>query len=401
MSATVASVPEVLTTSPVGVLRRRGGWIALVAVLVLVAIALVIIRSSATASAAALDITNPAPEGSRAVAEVLKQHGVDVVATDSLLATRAAITRPSDTTVLLYDPQGILTSDQRLSLLNLNTDVVAVEPGLLALDDIAPSLGLAGEVSGTFRADCTVSAVTKAGTVTGAGLGYRVTASDSLSQTTPAACFTKKGISGLAQTTENGITTTVLGLGSTLENGTIGSRGDAALALNLLGAHRTLVWYIPTYADLQGGGAGPTIAELTPPWVTPLIALLLMALIAAAVWRGRRFGPIVVENLPVVVRASETMEGRARLYSRANARLRALDALRTGTIDRLSRLIGLPRTASVDEVIDAIAGLLGRDRGEVASLLLDAIPSNDAALVHFSDLLLHLEADVAAAVARS
>lgn len=401
MSAAVASAAEVLTASPVGVLRRRGGWIALVAVVVLVAIALIIIRSSATASAAALDITNPAPQGSRAVAEVLKQHGVEVVATDSLRATRAAITQPSDTTVLLYDPQGILTSAQRRSLLNVNTDVVAVEPGLLALDDIAPALGLAGEVGGTFRADCTVSAVTKAGTVTGAGLGYRVTASDNLSQTTPEACFTKKGISGLVQTAEGGVTITVLGLGSTLENGTIASRGDAALALNLLGAHRTLIWYIPTYADLQGGGAGPTIAELTPAWVTPLIALLLMTLVAAAVWRGRRFGPIVIENLPVVVRASETMEGRARLYSRANARLRALDALRTGTIDRLSRLIGLPRTASVDEVIDAIAGLLDRDRGEVASLLLDAIPSNDAALVHFSDLLLRLEVDVATAIARS
>jgi hypothetical protein len=103
----------------------------------------------------------------------------------------------------------------------------------------------------------------------------------------------------------------------------------------------------------------------------------------------------------VVVRASETMEGRARLYSRANARLRALDALRIGTIDRLSRLIGLPRAASLDEVVDAVAAVLGRDRGEVASLLLDAIPSNDAALVHFSDLLLRLEADLAAAVARS
>ena len=132
--------------------------------------------------------------------------------------------------------------------------------------------------------------------------------------------------------------------------------------------------------------------------MTPLLILFAIMGVAAMIWRGRRFGPIVVENLPVTVRASETMEGRARLYARSNARLRALDALRIGSIDRLARQTGQPRTATVDEIVDAVAALLGRDRGEIASLLLDAIPTNDAALVHFSDLLLALEADVARAI---
>ena len=108
------------------------------------------------------------------------------------------------------------------------------------------------------------------------------------------------------------------------------------------------------------------------------------------------FGPIVVENLPVVVRASETMEGRARLYSRAKARLRALDALRIGTVDRLARAVGLPRTATVDEVISAVSALTGRDRAGVAAVLLDATPHTDAELVRLSDELLALAAAVAA-----
>jgi len=374
-------------------LRRRGGWIAVIGVVVLAAIALVIIRSSSSVSTERLDPANPGPVGARALAQVLDQHGVTVVSTDSLDATRAAVGDPSDTTVLVYDPKRLMSPDQRVALLGLGTDVVAVEPGLLALDEIAPSVGLSGERSGTYSADCDVDAVRKAGTVTGSGLGYRADPSDSAST----ACLTTKGISGLVQLQDGGRTVTVLGLGSTLENGTIASRGDAALALNLLGAHHTLVWYISSYADLQGG-ATPTLAELTPNWVTPLLVLLLLAGISAMVWRGRRFGPIVVENLPVTVRASETMEGRARLYARANARLRALDALRIGTIDRLARSTGQPRAATVDEVITAVAALLGRDRGEVASILLDATPANDAALVHFSDLLIGLEAEVARAL---
>ena len=64
--------------------------------------------------------------------------------------------------------------------------------------------------------------------------------------------------------------------------------------------------------------------------------LLLLVFLAAAFWRGRRLGPLVVENLPVVVRASETMEGRARLYQKSSARLHALDALRIGAIQRLA-----------------------------------------------------------------
>ena len=70
--------------------------------------------------------------------------------------------------------------------------------------------------------------------------------------------------------------------------------------------------------------------------------MLVLVALGAVFWRSRRVGPLVVENLPVVVRASETMEGRARLYERSNSRLHALDALRVGTVARLARTCGLP-----------------------------------------------------------
>jgi hypothetical protein len=286
-------------------------------------------------------------------------------------------------------------------VLSLGTDVVAVEPDLFALPDLAPGVGLTGKLAGSFSADCPVDAVQRAGSVSASGVGYRITASkDGVSADEGAArdattCLTKKGASGLVELPRGGTELSILGLGSALRNDTIATKGDAALALNLLGAHRTLVWYISTYADLQQGQT-PTLADLTPGWVTPLLTMLALAGIAAAIWRGRRFGPIVVENLPVVVRASETMEGRARLYSRARARLRALDALRIGTVERLARAVGLPRTAAVAEVVNAVAALTRRDRTAVSALLLDAVPANDAELVQLSDELLTLEADVAA-----
>ena len=406
--STVAASPpqpdEVLTSSPRSALRRHAVLIAVLAAVLIGVIVIVIVRSSGSASDDPLSATNPAPQGSMAVVQVLGQHGVRVIPADSLEATRTALAGvdPSDATVLVYDPQSLMSPAQRTALLTLGTDVVAVEPDLLALPDLAPGVGLAGELSGTFSADCPVDAVQKAGTVSASGLGYRITASktgigaDEEAARDAVTCLTKTGASGLVQLPRGDQTLSILGLGSALQNGTIATKGDAALALNLLGAHRTLVWYVSSYADLQQGPT-PTLADLTPGWVTPLLILLALAGIAAAVWRGRRFGPIVVENLPVVVRASETMEGRARLYSRANARLHALDALRIGTVDRLARAVGLPRTATVDEIVGAVAALTGRDRTAVAALLLDAVPARDAELVSLSDELLTLEAEVTAA----
>jgi hypothetical protein len=120
--------------------------------------------------------------------------------------------------------------------------------------------------------------------------------------------------------------------------------------------------------------------------------------VVAAFWRGRRLGPLVIENLPVTVRASETMEGRARLYQKGAARLRALDSLRVGTIDRIAVQCGLPRVAIVDEVIAAVASLTSSDIREVRSLLLDETPRTDRDLVRLSDRLLELERSVASAV---
>ena len=191
-------------------------------------------------------------------------------------------------------------------------------------------------------------------------------------------------------------TTTVLGATGALTNGTILDLDNAALALTLLGTAPRLVWYLPSPAD----AATPTTAELSPPWVSPLIVLAVLTAVAAAVWRGRRFGPLIVENLPVVVRARETMEGRARLYQSSSARLRALDAIRVGTISRLATGCGLSSRAAVEEVVLAVAAAVGADPGDIRSTLLDTVPNTDAELVRLSDRLLEIEAAVRAAAPR-
>lgn len=134
-----------------------------------------------------------------------------------------------------------------------------------------------------------------------------------------------------------------------------------------------------------------------PGWVLPTEFLAVLVVLAAALWRGRRFGPLVIERLPVIVRASETMEGRARLYQRASARRHALDSLRIGTIGRLASLCGLPVLATVDEIIGAVAALTASDPADIRALLVDEVPRNDAQLIALSNRLRELETTVASA----
>ncbi|GDY74619.1 hypothetical protein SAV31267_041040 [Streptomyces avermitilis] len=70
-------------------------------------------------------------------------------------------------------------------------------------------------------------------------------------------------------------------------------------------------------------------------WLWGTLQLFIAAALAA-LWRARRLGPLVPERLPVAIRASETVEGRARLYRKANARDRAAAALRSTTRTRLA-----------------------------------------------------------------
>ncbi|GAB2451949.1 hypothetical protein HD599_002515 [Conyzicola lurida] len=389
---TAAPTQRVLTTSPTVVLRRSVFWIAATVFALVVAIVGILLSGSFSPSDP-LDSQNPAPGGAKALAEVLRQQGVDVTATATLDETRDAVDDAAATTLFFYDPSGYLDTGQRTEAFGLAERVVVVDPDFSTLLDLSPDIAQAGQVEGTVAADCALPAADNAGSITVDGFGYRYTGAGDAVE-----CFDSgDGVHSVVQIETATGRATVVGATAALSNESIGSVGNAAFALTLLGESPDLVWYIPTAADLVSETT-PTLGELSPAWVIPLTSLLLLTAIAAGIWRGRRFGPLVIENLPVTVRANETMQGRARLYERSSARLRALDSLRIGAVERIGRLCGLPRAATVDEVIAAASALTGLRQTDVRRTLLDAVPASDRDLVRLSDDLLTLERAVAASV---
>lgn len=387
------SAQTVLTPTSGRVLKRSLFWVGVAVFTLLIAVVSFAVAGS-NSGGLPLDPSNPAPGGAMAVAEVLRQQGVDVVATSSLDDTREAIDDADSTTLLIYDDGLYLSDEQLQDAVGLAGTVILAIPSFSELDAVAPEVAQAGYTPDPIEADCDLPTVQNAGTVSGESSGYRVVGDSSGVVT----CLgSGDAVFSLVQLPRDTGTLTILGATNALTNELVINDGNAAFALTLLGSTDTLVWYIPSLDDVPATGP-ETLGQLTPAWVSPALILIALTVIAAAIWQGRRFGPLVVENLPVTVRASETMLGRARLYEKSSSRLRALDALRIGSIQRLASLVGQPRTASVDDVVAAVASVTGAQVGDIRRLLIDAEPTTDRDLVSLSDALLVLERDVAHAV---
>ena len=387
-SATLnAELSSVITTPTVRRAMRRSLYWG-VAAAGLLALGIVTIGiNGATRTVERWGADESAPTGSRAVVNVLRDAGVDVVVTGQLSDTLAALDE-TGTTLFVGDVRGILDDEQWPHLLGVADHLVLAEPSQVALDALRIDALTAAPLSEgdalELPAECRVAAAERAGSIRATGIGYSTLDGE--------ICFDAGETgAGLVELEVDGRLVTVLGAGSVLQNGEITRAGNAALALGLLGQHETLVWYQPTPADLSA----PSLSELTPDWVNPVAWLAVLVGLAAAFWRGRRFGPVVIENLPVVVKTTETMEGRARLYAREGSRLRAADALRVGTLRRIADGLALGRGSGVDDIIGAVAAITGRDAAALRSLLLDIEPASDRELVELSDRLLELEAFIA------
>lgn len=387
MSVTEQSV---LTPRARTVVRRWVFWVVAGLVALAIGVAAFALAGNSVGGTA-LDPTNPAPEGAMAVAEVLKQQGVTVAVASSFADMKQAIDDPQATTLFVYDEGQFLGPAQWRELAGLASQVIIADASFTTLRVVAPAVAQAGTVDQKLSADCDVDVVQRAESVSGPGSGYRVIGE---SAGLVACLGSGDGVFSLVQFPRGASgTVSILGATGALTNDRVIDEGNAAFALGLLGQNSTLVWYLPSFADYESTGPA-TLGELTPTWVTPVLVLLVLTVVIAAIWRGRRFGPLVIENLPVTVRASETMLGRARLYERSSARLRALDALRIGSVNRLAMLCGLPRLATVDDVVGAVAAATGRQLAAVRALLVDDIPTTDRDLVALSDALLTLERDV-------
>jgi hypothetical protein len=320
------------------------------------------------------------PAGAKALAALLENHGVDVRGTEDL---DDALDGGSDR-ALLIAPGGSLNRSDWLDIAQAGWGhVVLIRPSSRALDVLAPGVLNSTESlpENSRSPECDLPAAVKAGTATVGGVSY--SAPDSA-----ITCYGDGINHTVVRLDVQGMTVDVVGSPRTFTNAELAEDGNAALALNLIGTHSELVWYLPQYEpnsyDDEDDAAGP---PLVPPDVRYIAWALAFAAFVVAIWRGRRLGPVVPEPLPVIVHAAETTEGRARLYRRSRARDRAAAALRESALGKLQKAHGIPRRAEPTAVVAAIAARTGRDPAMLYELLYGQPPLDDSALMYLSHQL--------------
>lgn len=375
--------------APAGQRWRRARGPVVVGVVVLLA-GLVLALLATPAERGALRTDSPAPEGSQALATLLREQGVDVVPVADLPPGGAG----PGTTVLVAAPARMSTP-QRDALVATGADLVLLAPDTATLGALAPGV-LVDDTAlpEPVEPGCPLRAAAAAGPVDLEGSAY----TGPPGTTT---CYPVEGRSSGSLVAVPGAarSVTVVGDATPFTNEALAARGNAALALQLLGQQPRVVWYLPVPPpDAAGQQRSPF--ELLPPGVVWGAVQLLVAAVALALWRGRRLGPLVPERLPVVVPAGETVAGRARLYRRTGARGRAAAVLRERARRDLAARLGLPAAAPAEALAEAVvarapgSGLRGP---EVYELLAGAEPSDDAGLVALADGLDRVEEQVARA----
>jgi hypothetical protein len=415
------SRPEsLLGPSRAQVWRAARGPLAIGSLLLAVALLGALVVSSGARGS--LDPRAADPGGSRALAVLLGQDGVDVrreVRVDGVAAGLG-----TDDTLLVAFPDRLdRLAARKLAATGADLVLVAASRPEDWVDLVVRRRGGPDDRSGSDAAGnpgsqsgagasrtqrdglrapaCSLPAAAAAGSAEVARISYtasRPPGGDAV------LCYADDGLAALVVLVDaDGRRVTFLGDPRPLTNDRLDEAGNAALALALLGTDGALVWLLPP-VTAGSPQAEASIVELIPAEVWWVLGQLAVAVALAAIWRARRLGPVVAEPLPVVVRAAEATEGRARLYRRFRAAERAGEALREATRSRLSRRLGLPRAVPRQVLVEVTARRTGRAPGELDALLHGppgrvggaATPERltDARLVRLADALDTLESEV-------
>lgn len=353
-----------------------------------------------------LEPSSPGPNGGRAIAQVLRGHGVDVDVVRSIEAATAAARRATGPTTLVLANPAYLGDRAARELVagpagRLQRLVLAGVTGS-QLDAMGlPALGLsfAGSADSTGPAACPSGIARRGDRLAGPAVSrYALVSPD---PPPGVACFpvTSRDKAGrevpggsllLALPASEAVGEVVLfGAPEVWANSAVAEASNAAVALRALGHNPHLIWYQPGVADLAAPGSDEDAAPW-PSWAEPAAGLVLAAFVLFAVAQGRRLGRLVPEPLPVVVPAAETTLSRGRLYRRAPDRLGTAAVLRRGTAARLRVRLGMPH-ASLAEIGAAAAPLAGLPPHLVDALLAGPAPTGDAALVQLAHDLTELE----------
>ncbi|GAA3232076.1 hypothetical protein GCM10020256_47180 [Streptomyces thermocoprophilus] len=393
---TEAPLPATSASPTARQILTRGRGIAIALLLLLAgAIAIAVVRSGDRHGT--LDPRSVDPQGSRAVAALLDERGVSTRVITTLDEARAA-TGP-DTTLLVAAPD-LLTAHQQRQLHEATADsggrTLLVAPGVTSVETLAPGVTAdpANSAHSTLEPACDLPAARRAGNADTGGIRYTTTRLDADE------CYPSRRLATLlrlpppqAETPSSWARPTSSSTTASTSTATPRSPFNSSAPAPPSGLVPPLpVRHHRHRSRRRTGPPGPAAVGLAVGNPATLHRRSRSRPVAGTPTRP----PRPRKKLPVAIRASETAEGRARLYRKANARDRAATALRSTTRTRLAPLVGVPASqAHTPEVLlPALSAHLHGDGQHLHTLLFGPPPHDDTALITLADQLDALEREV-------
>ncbi len=378
--------------------RLKGARWGIGAFLLLVLVGFVLVAGTSQEDFTPLSTRNTGEDGTRALAQVLREQGLDVRQAEAL--DQARITDPNNTTLVIADASTLLDF-QVESILEYPGDITVIGISDEFLRGLDSGASVSYSSAQATYVGCDDPDAEAAGALDTAGTTITGEISGQVEK-----CFPTVGGAGYVVVELDGRTIRIIADPAVVTNGSIVKAGNAALALRATGHHNKVVWVLTSFLDSSvltwSDGTGPeggspdiqSNPDFMPPGLGNGLYALGVALIAAALWRGRRFGALVVEQLPVIIRASESTRGRARLYRKARATGRATAAIRANAARRMGSRLGVSKVGTKDELVAAIVRASGKSRADVEALLYGPAPTTERAMMDLVERIDTLEKEV-------
>ncbi|WP_186273254.1 DUF4350 domain-containing protein [Mycobacterium kubicae] len=377
-----------VTAARVEPAQRRRPWRAiLLALAAITVVAALTTYLTAPRPGGTMHPESTSSSGAHALATLLRDAGVEVVVANTVADVENAA-RP-DTLLLVAQSQYLTDTALLDRLAKAPGDLLLVDPTSRTRAALTPRLRIGSADPFDSQPNCSLREATRAGPVS-FGPSDTYEASGNIPVTS---CYGGALVRYRDSGSTGTRTVTVVGSSKFMTNDGLLQAGNAALAMNLAGDRPRVVWFAPQRIEGEKSSA-TSIFDLIPANVTWMVWQLWLVVILVALWKGRRVGPLVAEELPVVVRASETVEGRGRLYRSRRARDRAADALRTATLQRLVPRLGVGAGAPVPAVVATIAQRSGADPEFVRYHLFGPPPATDSDLLQLARALDDIERQV-------
>lgn len=359
------------------------------------------------------DPKSPAPSGTKALAEVLKDEGVDI----TLVHFPDEIPDSTAGSTFAIIGSNYLNPDQFLEAIDKARDadrivLVDIDDWILSEIDLSfpvdySHVSYFGRLPETdadpvpeedarelsLKADPCSDIFGKTREISNRSWFYEPTAE----VTDYRMCFTDD-IGGyiVALAPRDNLPQTVLfEVGDIFKNESITDYDNAAAALTLLGSNEKLIWYFPQPdTNFNIDPTAGTYWVFFPDWFFPASYLLLFITLAVMVWKGRRFGRLATERLPITIKSTETTRSLGRLYERSSDTGVTLTHLQDDTRRRLIRLLNLPPTTSEEIVVTAIANRTERDPDQVRHLLYGSLGGPESHMLGLANELAALIQEV-------